>query len=115
LEAARANAARAGVELAFTRSSLTQAEPPVADAGALVTNPPYGHRLGEGEDLRPLYDALGRRAQELPPTWTAALYCTEQNLGHRVARGLRTAYVADAGGLKIRALTSHRPAEAGEA
>ena len=30
-------------------------------------------------------------------------------------RGLRTAFVADAGGLKIRALTSHRPAEAGEA
>ena len=115
LEAARANAARAGVELTFTRSSLTQAEPPAADAGALVTNPPYGHRLGEGEDLRPLYDALGRRAQELPPTWTAALYCTEQNLGHRVSRGLRTAFVADAGGLKIRALTSHRPAEAGEA
>lgn len=116
LQAARANAERAGVEIAFERSSVTQAVRPEGPRGALVTNPPYGHRLGEGEDLRPLYDALGRRAEELPPGWSAALYATDRKLGHRVGPGLTTAFVADAGGLKVRALVrspaESRPADA---
>jgi putative N6-adenine-specific DNA methylase len=60
LEAARANAHRAGVasDVAWARASLSRAPVPPLPA-RVVTNPPYGTRLGERRRLRALYGALG--------------------------------------------------------
>lgn len=69
VEAAAANARRAGVEteLVLSRAPLSRAHLALPggagaprDAGWLVTNPPYGARLGDRRALRALYRALGR-------------------------------------------------------
>ncbi len=64
LAAAKANALRAGVDgdLSLAHAALSCAPLPEADtrAGWVVTNPPYGARLGDRRGLRSLYAALGR-------------------------------------------------------
>ena len=56
IRAAKANAERAGVEdlIHFERADATQLEPPV-EQGMIVTNPPYGIRLGDEFFLEELY------------------------------------------------------------
>jgi putative N6-adenine-specific DNA methylase len=60
LEAARANAARAGVA-AGLEFSAARAEDlkPAFEAGCLLCNPPYGERLGSPAEAEALYRALG--------------------------------------------------------
>ena len=65
IAAARSNAARAGVEddVQLTLAPLSSAS--LGEAGGwIVTNPPYGVRVGDASDLRDLYAVLGRRARE---------------------------------------------------
>jgi len=50
LEAARANAQRAGVTVEWRSQSVRDARPPVPE-GVLVTNPPYGERLEASREL----------------------------------------------------------------
>jgi putative N6-adenine-specific DNA methylase len=71
LEQARGNAAAAGVapwlelRLGDCRSFMPP-QPP----GVLVCNPPYGERLGAGEDLDQLYSDLGAMLKERCSGWT---------------------------------------------
>ena len=60
LRVARRNAANAGVADCITldRRDMSQAAP-VGEGGALVTNPPYGERMGSPEELEALYSGLG--------------------------------------------------------
>jgi putative N6-adenine-specific DNA methylase len=95
VEAARANAERAGVlsDLALEVRPLSGVEPPPG-AGWLVSNPPYGVRVGESTPLRNLYAALGRFARERLPGWRVALLSADRTLeGHtglRFTEALRT-------------------------
>lgn len=62
IEAARANAARAGVldDLAIEQGTLSETDLAAIGArGVLLTNPPYGQRVSGGADLRGLYARLG--------------------------------------------------------
>jgi putative N6-adenine-specific DNA methylase len=63
LEAARANAARAGVA-AGIRFEEAKAEDavPLFEKGYLLCNPPYGERLGSPEEAEALYRRLGETA-----------------------------------------------------
>jgi len=66
LEAAKANAERAGVELALAEAALGNAPGFEGDVGAMVTNPPWGERVSASDDLRPLYQSLAAR---VPAAW----------------------------------------------
>lgn len=61
VEAARANAKRAGVQddIVFECRNVTDLKLS-SPYGVLVTNPPYGIKLGRPEDLSPLYSAFDR-------------------------------------------------------
>jgi putative N6-adenine-specific DNA methylase len=62
IEAARANAARAGVldDLVIEQGALSDTElAAIGEHGVLLTNPPYGQRVSGGADLRGLYARLG--------------------------------------------------------
>jgi putative N6-adenine-specific DNA methylase len=60
LAATRANADAAGVGVALTVARTDARRlAPVAPGTLIVANPPYGQRLGGGEDLRGLYRAFG--------------------------------------------------------
>lgn len=60
IELARRNARRAGVEADIElRVGDVRDVQPIAAAGTIVTNPPYGVRLGDPASLAPLYEELG--------------------------------------------------------
>ena len=90
LVAARRNAGRAGVadDVSLTRLNLADAEPP-GEGGTLVCNPPYGARLGEPEDLEPLYKEFGDVLKQRYAGWSAFLLAGDRQLAGRV--GLRPA------------------------
>jgi putative N6-adenine-specific DNA methylase len=50
----------------------------------VVTNPPYGVRLQEGEDLGPLYRDLGRWAQEAAPGGRFCLFTTNRKAARQI-------------------------------
>ncbi|MFG6667937.1 bifunctional 23S rRNA (guanine(2069)-N(7))-methyltransferase RlmK/23S rRNA (guanine(2445)-N(2))-methyltransferase RlmL [Halomonas sp. HNIBRBA4712] len=92
LSAARANAMRAGVPalIELAGQSLSRLERPAAlenARGVIITNPPYGERLGELPELVELYATLGDKARALFPGWTLAVFTGNPDLGHRL--GLR--------------------------
>lgn len=71
LAQAKSNAEAAGVA-PWIRFELGEAETfsPPAGPGVMVTNPPYGERLGDREDLEALYGALGQQLRRHAPGWT---------------------------------------------
>ena len=103
VEAARANAARAGVldDLALEVRALSAVEPP-AGTGWLLSNPPYGVRVGETEGLRNLYAALGRLARERLPGWTLGLLSADRGLEAQVKVRFAEALRTKNGGIPVR-------------
>lgn len=61
IEHARANARAAGVGnlLRFERCDLKDFHPPDGPTGMVICNPPYGERIGDERELRPLYRRIG--------------------------------------------------------
>ncbi len=83
IELARACVKRAGLGDAVTldvRELGHTAPPSGAAPGLVITNPPYGVRLGSGEDLAGLYARLGERLVESFDGWTAAILTSEPDL-----------------------------------
>ena len=74
---ARSNAERAGLAgvIRFERREIGEARPTVFEGppGLVVINPPYGERLGRGEDLARLYTRLGEVLKGEFRGWSAAL------------------------------------------
>ncbi|WP_078085562.1 bifunctional 23S rRNA (guanine(2069)-N(7))-methyltransferase RlmK/23S rRNA (guanine(2445)-N(2))-methyltransferase RlmL [Microbulbifer mangrovi] len=93
LFAAESNIARAGLEkhvrvscrpvAAFKVPSHRQVKP-----GLVITNPPYGERLGEQEALRETYAELGRQLKQEFGGWKAAIFTGNPELCH--STGLRS-------------------------
>ena len=53
---------------------LNAAEPqPDSAAGLVLTNPPYGKRMGDAGELGPLYEELGDTLKKRFPGWQAAV------------------------------------------
>ena len=79
--AARANAARAGVEraLQFEVSDVRRRLAP-APSGIMVANPPYGVRMESRESLELFYPQLGAALKAQYAGWTAYLISPEMKL-----------------------------------
>lgn len=111
IAAARDNAARAGVlaDVAFAEAALGAAPglagPHDGAAGAVVTNPPWGRRVGGKRPLRPLYQSLGARLRALPPGWRVGLVVADPALARDVDPALRSALMTDHGGVKVFLMT----------
>jgi putative N6-adenine-specific DNA methylase len=107
VEAARANAERAGVaaDIAFEQRPLSALEAPPGP-GWLVTNPPYGLRVGEREGLRNLYAALGRTARERLAGWTVALLAADDRLPGHTGLPLEPVLSTTNGGIPVRLLAA---------
>ncbi|MEW5756224.1 MAG: bifunctional 23S rRNA (guanine(2069)-N(7))-methyltransferase RlmK/23S rRNA (guanine(2445)-N(2))-methyltransferase RlmL [Pseudomonadota bacterium] len=73
---ARENIARAGLSdfIGITTATMQSARPDHLTPGLLVTNPPYGERLGKSADLRLLYRQLGNQLQQSFSAWAAAIF-----------------------------------------
>ena len=78
-----------GANIAVEVGELSELQPPGgAPSGLVVTNPPYGVRLGDDAGLEALYALLGTRLLERFAGWQAAVLTSEDTLAR--ATGLRS-------------------------
>lgn len=83
LQRAQQNARRAGVEafVRFEHSDVMELETPwPQQPGFLVSNPPYGTRLGEFPDLLKLYQTLGNALRTQFQGWQVAVFSASPDL-----------------------------------
>jgi putative N6-adenine-specific DNA methylase len=75
------NMREAGLEAAvkLKQVNLLELSPP-ADTGMIVTNPPYGVRLGEKEQLAAFYPQLGDALKQKFDGWTAHIFSGDPDL-----------------------------------
>lgn len=107
---ARANAARAGVagDIEFRQAALSSLKPP-AGTGALVSNPPYGVRVGERDQLPDLYARLGQVALTKLPGWRITVLVPTARLERQTGLDFRERFRTKNGGLPVRATTAQVP------
>jgi putative N6-adenine-specific DNA methylase len=78
----RSNARAAGIGhlLDFEIRDIFDFCPAEGRSGTIICNPPYGERLGEEKDLRPLYRTLGEIFQKRCSGWTAFVFTGNASL-----------------------------------
>ena len=98
-----ANAKRAGVgsDMDVRCCSLSAATVP-AGAGLLLTNPPYGARVGGSTDLRNLYAQIGNLARRKLAGWTVAMVSADRELERQSGLPLEPALRFRNGGIPVR-------------
>lgn len=105
IEAARANAVRAGVgdDVSLERRALSAVDPPPGP-GWLVSNPPYGIRLGDRRKLRNLYATLGRLARQRCSGWRMVVLLAHPEHERQLDLPLETVATTSVGGIRVRLL-----------
>ena len=85
LDNARMNLRDAGLDEAVSlkQVNLLELSPP-APTGMIVTNPPYGVRLGEKEQLAAFYPKLGDALKQRFPGWTAYILSGDPDLARLI-------------------------------
>jgi len=106
VKAARRNVERAGQAgvVNIARRALADCRPPVDGVGLVITNPPYGERLGEVGELGPLYEQLGDLLKHRFPGWTAVVLSGNPALTKRVGLRARRKHVLFNGPIECRLL-----------
>ena len=109
VRAAIANAGRAGVgDLVDFRTAPISAIGPAPEPGWLITNPPYGKRVG-GDDLRDLYATIGRVVRDERPQWRVGMLAADAGLARHSGLRLEERLRTDNGGIPVRFLVSAEP------
>jgi putative N6-adenine-specific DNA methylase len=111
IEAARSNAERANVaadvELAIHTVSAIRI--PDGPPGWIVTNPPYGVRVGESDRVRDLWAQLGRVLHERAPGWRVTILSPDPALERQLRLPLRSVAATANGGIPVRIVTGRVP------
>ena len=86
VKAARENARRAGVEqyIHFQQRDVAQLNNP-KKYGFIITNPPYGERIAEKEELPQIYKTFGDRFKQLD-TWSAYMITSYEHAERDMGR-----------------------------
>jgi putative N6-adenine-specific DNA methylase len=103
IAAAQENAARAGVtaDVRLDRRAVSAIEPP-AGPGWVVSNPPYGGRVGDRGQLRDLYAQIGHTLRRRCPGWKVALLSAHRELERHTALVLEPSLALSNGGIPVR-------------
>jgi len=111
LNTAYANTRRAGVQdrILLEHVALADRMAPPCPAGGdpcglVVTNPPYGERLGAGDDLPALYASLGDTLKRRFPGWRAHVLVGDRELEKKVGLRPRSRTLVFNGALECRLL-----------
>lgn len=85
LQPARANLAAAGLEnvIRLKQANVLEISAPAA-SGVIVTNPPYGVRLGTQEELVQFYPKLGDALKQKFSGWRAYIFSGDRELPKRI-------------------------------
>jgi putative N6-adenine-specific DNA methylase len=116
ISAATHNAERAemGGDIRFSVESLSGSIAQLGDIssgeGWILTNPPYGVRVGEGTDLRDLYATLGT-ALKTKRGWRLGLLTSDAALAGQMRIPLRPRFRTSNGGIPVSFLASEKVAK----
>ena len=110
IAAAAANAERAGVggDIAWRHGALASMDPPPGP-GWVVTNPPYGHRIGDRHPLRNLYAQFGNVLRRRTPGWQTAMISADRMLEAQAGLSWRELARTDNGGIRVRLIAAPIP------
>jgi putative N6-adenine-specific DNA methylase len=105
-----ANAERAGVagDIEWRRAAISAMAPPQG-RGWIVTNPPYGVRVGERRDLRDLYAQLGNVARRCCPGWEVAFLAAHPELERQTGLEQAVRFTTENGGIRVRLVQGSVP------
>ena len=83
--AARENAVEAGVEdaISFSVGDAAQLEAQGKEGGIIITNPPYGQRIGEQQEMDRLYAGLAGFLRR-NPTWSMFVITADKSAEHKL-------------------------------
>jgi putative N6-adenine-specific DNA methylase len=111
IAAAIANAERAGVssDVDFSVRPVSAIDEASDVSGLVVTNPPYGVRVGEAQKLRDLYARFGQVLRGKYPGWEVALLSANPRLERELRLGLEERLRTRNGGIPVRLLTARVP------
>ncbi|MGI9615545.1 MAG: THUMP domain-containing class I SAM-dependent RNA methyltransferase, partial [Acidimicrobiales bacterium] len=105
IDAATGNAERAGVEGDIRFETKVVSHLAADDgAGLLITNPPFGRRVGDG-DLRGLYRRFGAVVRERRPGWRLAIVSADRKLSALADGDLTVAAKFRHGGIPVQLLS----------
>jgi len=107
VRAATENATRARVEhdVEFVASAVSEAGLDAAP-GWVITNPPYGVRVGTSRELRNLYARFGMVMRERFVGWKLAFLSADHALEAQLHMELETRFRTTNGGIPVRCMTS---------
>jgi len=89
IEAAKKNAQKAGVAHLISFKQCHFEDTPIPEGqGVVILNPQYGQRLGEEEQLRPMYKAIGDFFKKKCQGYTGYVFTGNLNLAKEI--GLKT-------------------------
>ena len=80
--------------------------------GWIITNPPYGVRVGESTDLRDLYATLGT-ALKGKHGWRIGVLAAADDLARQIRLPLRSRFASSNGGIPVSYLVSERDGDSG--
>ena len=118
IRAAMHNAERAGDgrDVRFSAESLSGSIAKIENVangeGWILTNPPYGVRVGESEDLRDLYATLGN-ALETKRGWRIGILTSDAVLAAQMRLPLRPRFSTSNGGIPVSFLVSEKAGRPG--
>ena len=118
IRAAMHNAERAGVgrDVRISAESLSGSIAKIENVangeGWILTNPPYGVRVGESEDLRDLYATLGN-ALETKRGWRIGILTSDAVLAAQMRLPLRPRFSTSNGGIPVSFLVSEKAGRPG--
>ncbi len=118
IRAAMHNAERAGVgrDVRFSAESLSGSIAKIENVangeGWILTNPPYGVRVGESEDLRDLYATLGN-ALKTKRGWRIGILTSDAVLAAQMRLPLRPRFSTSNGGIPVSFLVSEKAGRPG--
>jgi len=105
---AHANAERAGVaaDITFRCAPLSALTWPEGTGGLLITNPPYGVRVGETQGLRDLFARLGQLVRTHGAGWRVALLSADRQLERETRLPFTEVLATRNGGIPVRLVVS---------
>jgi putative N6-adenine-specific DNA methylase len=103
IRASRANAERASVsgDVTLQQAPMSSLLPPDGP-GLLITNPPYGVRVGEADRLRDLYARFGAILRERFGGWTAVMLSANRSLEGQTRASWEEIWHTRNGGIPVR-------------
>lgn len=104
IEAAKSNAERAGVanDIQFAVQAISAAGPVGSGAGLLITNPPYGERVGDSKAIRNLYAQFGNTARAKFHGWELAMLSANKTLDAQTQVDFEERFKTTNGGIPVR-------------